>query len=306
MQQLEYVWLQYNTLSGPVPDTIGSLGETLQQLTLSNNLLSGELPTSFFELTNLELVALDDNLLSASLTKFASLSNLRSIYLEDNGFYGALSETLIDAWKETLQVLDLSTNDLAPQRLPANLFEMSQLVVLDLHSNKFFGSLPFTTSSGCCNEALRFLALYDNQLSSFLPEEAITYFPMLDHLDLSENMLTTLPQNLGQLTNLRQLYLGSNPFEIQTMPTELFVMRNLQELSLKDANIVGTIPPFIADLQFLRLLDLDQNQISGSIPELIGVLENLQVLLLNRNELSGEIPASFAALTNLGAYRRNP
>jgi Leucine-rich repeat (LRR) protein len=297
LKRLKNLLMSYNSHTGTIPENIGNLRQ-LVGLGLSNNVLTGELPTSFFELTGLELLALDDNFLSGPIDAFGALTKLGELYLEDNEFYGVLSESLIDVWQDTLVNLDLSGNNFASQRLPANLLGMNELEVLDLHGNKFFGRLPTPTGR---NEALLVLSLYDNQLSSSIPDDSIRFLANLKHLDLSRNRLTsTIPESLSALTHLRSLYLGSNPFAVGTIPSQLFQLTDLRELSLKDSNLQGTISPSVANFYRLRLLDLDQNQLSGSIPQEIGIIGNLVFLLLNRNFLSGTIPASFSSLSDLG------
>ena len=47
-----------------------------------NNLLEGPIPDSFFKLTNLKVLGLDDNLLESPISKFASLNQMQKLYLE--------------------------------------------------------------------------------------------------------------------------------------------------------------------------------------------------------------------------------
>nr|GFB49639.1 putative leucine-rich repeat protein, plant-type [Tanacetum cinerariifolium] len=94
---------------------------------------------------------------------------------------------------------------------------------------------------------------------------------MLHHLDMSgvdlskandwfqsSQLSCHLPHQLGQLTNLMLLQLGSN-------------------------RIAGVIPESIARLSLLWYLYLDFNLISGPIPNSIGELSSLEVLDLSYN-----------------------
>ena len=45
-------------------------------------MLEGPIPDSFFKLTNLKVLGLDDNLLESPISKFASLNQMQKLYLE--------------------------------------------------------------------------------------------------------------------------------------------------------------------------------------------------------------------------------
>ncbi|KAJ6821238.1 receptor kinase-like protein Xa21 [Iris pallida] len=65
-------------------------------------------------------------------------------------------------------------------------------------------------------------------------------------------------------------------------------------LNLKSLNLVGTIPPHLANLTFLRTIDLSSNHFHGPIPQELSRLSRLQILNLSRNSLSGIIPSELS------------
>ncbi len=77
------------------------------------------------------------------------------------------------------------------------------------------------------------------------------------------------------------------------------------QISLRDNNLTGTLPPEIGDLTAIRFLLLgpDQppfsNQIGGSIPAEIGNLTNLVRLNLQFNAFTGTLPTELSNLVNL-------
>ena len=108
----------------------------------------------------------------------------------------------------------------------------------------------------------------------------------------------SLPRELGQLSELRQLDLGNNRFS-GSIPPELGGLSRIQELRLGGNQLIGEIPPKLGQLSELRELDLGSNRFSGSIPPELGGLSRLQSLYLERNQLIGEIPPKLGQLSEL-------
>jgi Leucine-rich repeat (LRR) protein len=72
------------------------------------------------------------------------------------------------------------------------------------------------------------LNLSNQGLSSLPPE--IGQLSKLQTLDLNYNQLTSLPDAIGQLTSLRALYLNRN--RLRSLPVAINKLRNLQTLHL--------------------------------------------------------------------------
>ena len=105
------------------------------------------------------------------------------------------------------------------------------------------------------------------------------------------NRLTTLPPEIGQLTNLQTLSLGGN--QLTTLPPEIGQLTNLQTL-LIDGSQLTTLPPEIGQLTNLELLWLHGNQLTTLPPE-IAHLTNLRDAVARRKSASrlppGDRPA---------------
>ena len=125
------------------------------------------------------------------------------------------------------------------------------------------------------------LNLNGNQLTT-LPE-AIGQLTNLTTLNLNGNRLTTLPESIGQLTNLATLELSNN--QLTTLPESIGQLTNLTELNL-NGNELSTLPASIGQLTNLTELYLGDNQ-RATLPESIGQLVKLSSLHLFGNKKLG-------------------
>ncbi|KAK2990888.1 hypothetical protein RJ640_006077, partial [Escallonia rubra] len=104
-------------------------------------------------------------------------------------------------------------------------------------------------------------------------------------LDLaSQNLVGSVPPQIGRLTFLREIYLNDNSFH-GTIPPEIGQLFRLQSLSLYNNSFRA----------------INDNMISGSIPESIGKLFKLQQLWIVANNISGKIPPSIGNITGLSS-----
>ncbi|MGK7942176.1 MAG: COR domain-containing protein, partial [Crocosphaera sp.] len=129
-------------------------------------------------------------------------------------------------------------------------------------------------------------------LTSLPPE--IGKLTNLTSLDLLSNQLTNLPAEIGQLTNLTSLNLSNN--QLTNLPPEIGQLTNVTSLSLSN-NQLTNLPPEIGKLTNLTSLYLSNNQLTN-LPAEIGQLTNLTSLYLRYNQLTN-LPAEIGQLTNL-------
>jgi internalin A len=113
-------------------------------------------------------------------------------------------------------------------------------------------------------------------------------------LILSLGELTSLPSEVGTLTNLQSLTLSGD--KLMSLPLEIGQLINLTSLILF-RNQLTSLPAEIGQLTNLRLLALYNNQLT-SLPREIGKLINLTSLELYHNQLT-DLPSTIGQLKNL-------
>lgn len=124
--------------------------------------------------------------------------------------------------------------------------------------------------------------------------ETIGLLSSLHELYISDNQLTVLPEIIGSLSSLRRLDVSDN--QIAALPKSIGQLSRLQRLDAS-GNHLNTLPESIGDLGSLQRLDVSHNQLA-TLPESIGQLSQLRVLYASDNHLSS-LPDSLNDLISL-------
>jgi len=123
------------------------------------------------------------------------------------------------------------------------------------------------------------------------PEEE---FLSLTSLEVYYKNIDALPNEIGDMINLRFLYLNDN--RITSIPPDIGKLVNLIHLDFS-YNSLTSIPKEIGNLKNLKKLILTGNKIK-ELPEEIGSMTELKILSLQNNQLTS-IPDTIVKLTNL-------
>ena len=284
-----------NRLSGALPSSLGDL-TNLHSLHLNGNALSGSLPSSLGDLTNLTWLDLNGNDFSGVLpAELGDLTNLEVMWLERNQLSGVLPAELGDL--TNLVGLDLSSNDFSGS-LPSSLGDLTNLIGLDLGRNQLSGVLP--AELGDLTKLL-YLGLYNTQLCA--PTDA-AFQRWLEGINTEgvvncgEEVPDPINPNRAALLALYEATDGENWTDntnwLSNKPLgEWF---GVEAIAMMTMEWIGVIPDRDGEVVSLELRN---NRLSGALPSSLGDLGGLLRLDLGSNQLSGALPAELVNLTYL-------
>ncbi|KAK9092476.1 hypothetical protein Syun_027387 [Stephania yunnanensis] len=220
LHTLKSLDVSYNSIVN-IPEEIGSLS-SLVKFDCSNNQLR-EIPISLGRCLNLSDLKASNNFITRLPKELENCSKLMKLDVEGNKLTILCDNNMVP-WT-MLTELNASKNLLAS--IPENIGVLSRLIRLDFHQNRI-SSIP-QSIVGCSSLAEFYMGnnllcllpaeigalsqlgtfdLHSNQLKEY-PVEACKL--RLSVLDLSNNSLSGLPPEIGNMTTLRKLLLAGNP-----------------------------------------------------------------------------------------------
>ncbi|XP_028065315.1 receptor-like protein 6 [Camellia sinensis] len=307
-KNLAIIDLHSNLLRGPFPVPPNST----YVFSISNNKLTGEIPTLICNLRGLAILDLSNNSLSGLIPQcLGNLSNSLSVLnLGINSFRGRFIATFTKG--NMLRNLNLNGNQIEGQ-VPRSLLNCRHLEVLDLGKNKINDTFPHWLET---LTELQVLVLRFNRFHGHIGTSKTKGkhpFPKLRIIDISCNEFTgLLPTNyikqFGAMINVNEhemklKYMGDSYYQdsvaVMIKGYEIELSRILTVLSIIDFSrnkFQGEIPKSIGRLNSLRGLNLSHNNLEGRIPTSLGNLKNLESLDLSSNKFVGEIPQQLKSL----------
>jgi Leucine-rich repeat (LRR) protein len=243
----------------------------VQSLDFHGNLLR-ELPMGLRRLAELTKLNLSRNKLPMeALDVITQIASLREVKLAENDLAGMLSQSIANL--SQLEVLDVANNRLIG--LPAELRELTQLRTLNVADNQLrsvpmelFASTSLVDFTATKNRLegtfftiqsvphLQELRLSGNALTALAESDDLNV-PVLKHLDLSANRLSSLP-DMTSWASLGTLLLGEN--KVSTFPEGFFSLRQLRIADFT-ANDISKVDERIALMDALENLTLAANPI---------------------------------------------
>ena len=228
---MTFLGLSDNQLTGNIPSEIGQL-QKLTSLGLYNNQLTENIPTEIGQLQELTSLGLYNNQLTGNIpTEIGQLQELTSLGLYNNQLTENIPSEI--GQLQELTSLSLSDNQLTGN-IPSEIGQLQKLTSLGLYNNQLTENIP--TEIGQLQE-LTYLGLYNNQLTGNIPTE-IGQLNELTRLDLSNNQLTgNIPTEIGQLQELTELFLGYNSGLTGPLSVELIMLSNLEFFYIHNTQI---------------------------------------------------------------------
>jgi len=288
---------QQQFISGEIPSDYGYL-KNLQVLDLEANQLQGQVPSSFKLLKNVALMNFRRNRLTGVSTEAINqMDKLQALALDSNMIEGKLPQFNLP----NLKAMTVSDNSFTGE-IPKSMAGLSSLEMLALDHNSLTGRLDILQNMTHLTHVYLDNNIWDHEIDDlfFAGHENIT------HLDISNcSIRGIVPGHFFNFSKLEILDLSRNLLEGDL--SELSNNTNdattkLQYLSLHSNNITGSIPEDISKLTKLEHLDLSVNKMDGHITEELGKLRGLEYLFLGNNDFSvsvGKFPSWVRNLTKL-------
>lgn len=303
-----------------IPPELGQM-TSLKRLSFDFNQIQ-EIPSELGQLTQLEELSFTRNQIREIPEELSALNRLLTFDLEDNRFMERFPVVLTHLtqiqqlslahvpevdWNVILNMKNLTfllLENIPLVQIPPGIGLLVQLKDLhlaktnlvnlppelkiltrleELHiSHNFITELPILVQ-------LRILDVTDNDLTEF-PTEMTN----LTNLNISENLISELPTDIGKLVRLEVLDVSYN--NLTELPDELGNLVNLKELNLEE-NIISELQPEIGHLTNLTRLNLFANYLT-KFPRELRNLVKLQELNAGLNFLE-EVTPGIGNLTML-------
>ncbi|MED6111395.1 hypothetical protein PIB30_051971 [Stylosanthes scabra] len=291
LQSLTHLYLDSNRIEGPIPLELGNLKhiESLSRLDLASNQIHGPIPPQLGNLTRLYYLSLSNNLLTGVIpSTFGQLVKLNKLYFGSNQIGGSIPIQIGNL--TSLVFLDLSENYFSGS-IPFQIGALTQLQELHIELNQIDGSIPpqFTNLSN-----LEFLNLSDNKLSGAIPPQ-IFLLLNLSSLVLSSNQLSGIIPSDFASTSISFLDLSHNKL-IGSIPytTDNYCSSGLMiTLDLSCNLLNGSIA---SQAGCVYDLNLSHNFLQGEVPVLFGENNWLYSLDLSYNNFTGILHKELAAI----------
>ncbi|TYH74978.1 hypothetical protein ES332_D05G441400v1 [Gossypium tomentosum] len=322
LKSLESLDLSCNKIEGKIPQWMQEVGNvSLTYLNVSHNSLTNpwtQREVEHFPWNNIAVLDLSSNLIRGNLPIPASTINV--FLISNNSFNGEVSSLICNA--SSLQILDLSYNNLSGT-IPQCFGNLSDsLEFLNLKKNKFYGTIPPTFAEGC---QLTNFNLNGNLLEGPLTPSILNCND-LEVLDLGNNKINdTFPHWLGSLPKLQVLVLKSNhmhgSLRVNSSKSSPFFSK-IQIFNLSSNYFSGPLPVrYINSFKAIINLEKIRRTVSymgvnnrngsgfytysigivmkGQYMELVKIFTMWMIIDLSNNQFEGGIPEDFGKLNLL-------
>jgi Leucine-rich repeat (LRR) protein len=271
-----------------IPDYIFDLTQ-IEELYISYNQLT-QIPQEIGNLKNLRILEFQDNKIKTLPETMSNMDSLTAIFFCNN----------MD-WEQTFSVLSKCKNfknasfrEVGLNAIPSAILQCQNIEKIDLIGNsKINYEKAFDILSKLKNLKELTLSIYTKTIPP-----GIDKLKSLQILNIEFSEIETIPNEIGNLTNLRELHFRYCD-KLTKIPRSIKNCRNLSKVSLYSMREPFDFAYSIKSLQGLDLTYLDLSQARNiKIPTEIYTFKNLKFLGLNIYE-SDTIPDGIGELKNL-------
>ncbi|CAN1168375.1 Receptor-like protein 6 [Linum perenne] len=290
--RLTFLSLSNNRLTGIIPTSICNHAG-LEVVDFSNNYLNGTIPSCLSkDLNELSVLDLRRNMLSGNiLNTFQVSCALQTLDLSNNQLEGIFPESLENC--TNLEVLDIGYNKISDV-FPCIQGIKSSLHVLILRNNLFHGSLWCRYGDLTTWQQLQIVDLAFNNFTGPLNDKfLLTWEAMMQDGKGTKDRIKFNSDSSGYYHNSITVSMKGLNLEF------VKILTVFKSIDLSSNNFVGPIPEVIGKFKAIQVLNLSHNAFSGQIPSEFGNLSNVESLDLSHNKLTGQIPNELTGLTFL-------
>lgn len=304
---IQHLDLSHNNLTGTFPSTFFLKCGSLELLDLSHNHLKGRLPDAISRCAHLKTLNLSFNLLSGELPSDILMtscddqscimpSSLQVLDLTSNNLSGLVSDAIFQECGGVVSI-NLSHNGFSGE-VPSSIENCAALQELNLSNNRFVGSLPASFGG---LKRIRTLDISTNHLTGVIEDELSDSCSTLQHLHLSANNFSgTVPSSFGLCASLQTLDLAKNQLSGSFPGDVVRQLKGLEVLALAFNGFTGPLPAEVTNCSNLKVLDLSSNKLTGKIlPQICPPSSSLEALLLSNNGFWGEVPSALGNCSRL-------
>ncbi|KAJ0869442.1 putative protein kinase RLK-Pelle-DLSV family [Helianthus annuus] len=252
LTNLTEIDLSRNYINGTIPTRFSQLRVSI--LSLIGNRISGSIPEEIGDISTLEELVVENNLLEGPLPQsLGRLPRLRRFLASANNFTGTIPESYGNL--TNLEDFRVDGSSLSG-RIPDFIGNWTNLMRLDLQGTSMEGPIPSSISLLTKLKELRITDLAGTSSSSFPNLQAMT---QMTRLILRNCLLNgSIPEDIGEPSDLKLIDLSFN-------------------------NLSGPIPKSFLTLRF-NFLFLNNNSLSGEIPA--WVFSSIQKIDLSYNNFN--------------------
>nr|CAB3452344.1 unnamed protein product [Digitaria exilis] len=194
LSSVSYFYVANNELHGQLPFDLGKKFPSIQEIAIGGNRFNGALPQSITNMSRLQKLYMENNGFTGIVpSKLGRLKNLEVIALDGN----MLEANNEEEWEyvdsltncSRLQMLSIGWNRFAgklPRHIPSSIGNLTESIVIGAYANNLEGPIP--SSIGNLSKLL-VLDISINKLTGFIPKGIMELPSTSSFLDLSYNLL---------------------------------------------------------------------------------------------------------------------